>query len=179
MKRPTSNPPAGGGFTLAEVLVTAAIIAAVAAISVAATRYAVGRARATACLGQLRSIGVAIESWLQDHNDRMPALQAGRRAKTDDVPVLENTLNAYLTTPDAFRCPADHGHFAASGSSYLWNSTQSGRHKMQLAFFGNQGEPQLIPLVTDKEAWHPGKSGVNILYADYRVTNELRLHAGP
>jgi prepilin-type N-terminal cleavage/methylation domain-containing protein len=167
------------GFTLTELLVAAAILAALAALVVPVARYALGRARASSCLGQLRSIGVALESWLQDHNDRMPELEPGRRAKSEDIPVLENTLTIYLTAGDAFRCPADHGHFDSSGSSYLWNSTQSGRHKMQLEFFGAGGDPHLIPLVTDKEAWHPGKAGINILYADYRVTNELRFQAGP
>lgn len=174
----TPRPPTRG-FTLTEALVVAAIIAALVALAVPVTRYAAGRARATACLGQLRSIGVALESWLQDHQDRMPELEAGRRSKDEDIPVLDNTLRVYLTAADAFRCPADHGHFEGSGSSYLWNSTQSGRHKLQLEFFGSEGDPRLIPLVTDKEAWHPGKAGFNILYADYRVTNELRFQAGP
>jgi len=156
-----------------------AVIAVLAAIAVPSARFAVGRSQSTACLGKLRSIGVAIESWLQDHNDQMPVLEAGRRSIDDDVPVLDNTLDAYLETADAFRCPADHSEFARSGCSYLWNSTQSGRHKLRLSFFGIEGDPTRVPLVTDKEPWHPGDNGVNVLYADYRISHKVEFQAGP
>jgi type II secretory pathway pseudopilin PulG len=181
--RPTATPRRSASrqpaFTLTELLVTIAVIIALAAATIPAARFAIHRSRAVTCLGRLRGIGVAIESWLQDHNNRMPDLAAGRKSRTEALPVLDNTLNAYLEAPDAFQCPADQSEFQRSGCSYLWNSTQSGRHKLELSFLGVENQPQSVPLVTDKEAWHPGDDGVNILYADYRISNKIEFRAGP
>ncbi len=169
--RGSGTPP---GFTLIELLVTIAIIAVIAGVAVPVIRGGLARSRQAACLAKLREIGVALESYLQDHNNTMPSLEAGRPSKAAAVPVLENTLDTYLTSGEAFHCPADHKQFAASGSSYLWNSTQSGRNKLNLSFFGFEADPTRIPLVTDKESWHTGSSGINILYADYSASREMR-----
>lgn len=166
------------GFTLVEVLVAIAVIAALAAVSVPVGSFALKRARSTACLAKLRGIGAALEAYLQDHNDLMPELDAGRGSRDEDLPVLDNTLDRYVESLDTFHCPADPGEFARSGSSYLWNSTQSGRHRLKLAFFGVERDPHGIPLVTDKEAWHPAGDGINVLYADYHISNKLEFRAG-
>jgi prepilin-type processing-associated H-X9-DG protein len=88
---------------------------------------------------------------------------------------LETVLLPYLATPDAFKCPADHEQFEKTGCSYAWNSTQSGLHVSKLAFFGIKDRPDRIPLITDKESWHP--SGVNFLYADATSSNKPRFIA--
>jgi prepilin-type N-terminal cleavage/methylation domain-containing protein len=167
------------GFTLVEVLVTIAIIVALAALVIPVSRSFIGKSRQAACLGNLRQIGIGIESYLQDHNDTMPNLEAGRRSRNEDVPVMDNTLNEYLSSEDVFHCPEDKKFFRETGSSYLWNSTQSGRNKLRLVFFGVNGDPSRVPLVTDKEAWHPGESGVNILYADYSASKEFKFNTSP
>lgn len=172
-------PPMKRAFTLVELLVTVAIIIALAAITIPTARYGIARARASACTGKLRSIGIAVEAYLQDHNDLMPDLETARSTREEDLPVIETVLDEYLPVPDAFHCPADHVEFARSGCSYLWNNTQSGLHKLKLSFFGVDGDPRSIPLVTDKEAWHPGEDGVNILYADYHTSNRVEFRAAP
>ncbi len=165
------------GFTLVEVLVVLAVLAALAGVGVAVGRTVLARSRQAACLGQLRGLGAALEAYLQDHQRKMPELAAGRASKAEDgPPVLETALLPYVENPQAFRCPADRREFARSGSSYLWNSTLSGLHETQLRFFGLTDRPDQIPLVTDKEAWHPG--GVNFLYADQTSSNRLRFAAG-
>lgn len=176
---PERRPFRPRAFTLAELLVTLAVVAALAALTLPLARFAVNRSRAASCLANLRTIATAIEGWLADHSDHLPDLAAGRHTKDEQLPTLDNTLASYLDSPDAFHCPADPVVFARSGCSYLWNSTQSGRHKLQLSFFGLEGQPQCVPLVTDKEAWHPGGDGVNILYADYRVSHRLEFRAAP
>ena len=164
------------GFTLIELLVVLAIIGALAAVVYPIFRTLVGKSREAACLTNLRSLGVGLQSYLQDHNDKMPALQVGRASKTEDVPVLEIVLLPYLQKPDAFQCPADKTQFDKTGSSYLWNSTQNGLHVSQLSFFGIKDRPDKIPLITDKEAWHPG--GTNYLYADLSSSNKPRFATG-
>ena len=164
------------GFSLTEMLVVLAIIGTLVGIGYPVTRSFVAKSRQAACLTQLRSLGVALQSYLQEHNGKMPALATGRASKTEDLPVLETVLLPYLEAPDAFQCPADKVQFGKSGSSYLWNSTQNGRHVSQLSFFGIQDRPDKIPLITDKEAWHPG--GTNFLYADSSSSNKPRFAAG-
>ncbi|MFM2170970.1 MAG: hypothetical protein RI957_1199 [Verrucomicrobiota bacterium] len=167
------------GFTLVEILVVVGIIVALAALIVPLSRSFIAKSRQASCLGNLRQIGIGIESYLQDHNDTMPNLEAGRQSRSDDLPVMDNTLNEYLSSEDVFHCPEDKVHFKASGSSYLWNSTQSSRNKNRLVFFNVSGDSSRIPLVTDKEGWHPGETSVNILYADYSATKEFKFLTSP
>ncbi len=163
-----------GGFTLTEMLVTLVILAVLAGISIPLGRSLVARSRSTACLSNLRQIGTGLEAYLQDNNQLMPELAAGRKSKGEETPVLETALSPYLPDPAVFHCPADPAEFARSGSSYLWNTTQNGRHRTRLEFFGKSGGDARIPLVMDKEAWHPGESGVNFLYADLSASSKVQ-----
>lgn len=165
------------GFTLTELLVTLAIVGVLAGVAFPVTRSVLAKSREAACLGQLRSLAVALEAYLQDHRQTLPELAVGRSSRDEDVPVLETVLLPYAGSPEAFKCPQDHGEFAQTGSSYAWNSTQSGRRVSQLTFFGiDESRPDQIPLIVDKEAWHP--SGTNVLYADKTPSNRLRFVAG-
>ena len=161
------------GLTLVEILVVLAIIGTLAGIAWPLTRSAIGKSREAACLGQLRSLGVALQTYLQENGDTMPVMETGRAAKSEDVPVLDTVLLPYVGSAEAFRCPADAAQFAATGSSYSWNSLQSGKHVTKLYFFGIREDS--IPLITDKEAWHP--SGSNFLYADLSSSNKPRFAA--
>lgn len=164
------------GFTLTEMLVVIAIIAALTALIVPTSRSMVGKSREAACLGNLRNIGVGLQLYLQDHNQKLPVLAVGRSSKNDAEPVLETVLLGYLEgNEEVFRCPADKKEFAKTGCSYNWNFTQNGLHITQLSFFGIEGRPEAIPLVSDKESWHP--NGTNFLYADSSSSNQPRFVA--
>jgi len=171
---------ARGGFTLVEMMVVVAIIAVLSAIGALVVRSGIQSARKASCLTNLRQIGMGLELYLQDNSQRMPMLVAGRSSRSEELPVLESVLLEYVETEMVFKCPADPGEFVKSGSSYLWNSTQSGLHVTQLSFF-NTDDPSRIPLVVDKESWHPGGSDgtTNILYADRTAENRLRLAVSP
>lgn len=164
------------GFTLVEILVVLAIIGALAGVVYPVTRSFMAKSREAACLGNLRALGVALQSYLQDHQDILPDIESGRASQTGDVPVLEVVLASYVSGPAAFHCPADLVEFDKSGSSYLWNSTQSGLHISKLSFFGIKNRPDKIPLISDKESWHP--SEVNFLYADMSSTTKTRFAVG-
>ncbi len=164
------------GFTLTEMLVVLAIIAVLAGIAFPIMGSLSGRAREAACLGNLRAVGVGLQGYLQDHGQRLPDLEAGRASEDSDLPVLETVLLPYVDSPDVFHCPEDREEFAKTGSSYGWNSTQSGLHISKLSFFGIKDRPDKIPLIIDKEAWHP--NGANFLYADSSSSNKARFSAG-
>jgi prepilin-type N-terminal cleavage/methylation domain-containing protein len=161
------------GFSLTELLVVLAIIAALAAIVLPVGRSVLARSRSAACLSNLRQIGTGLEAYLQDNGQTMPELAAGRKSKSEDLPVLDTVLAEYVPSREVFHCPADHEIHEKSGSSYVWNTTQNGRHRTRLEFFGTAGEAKRIPLVTDKEAWHPGDPGVNFLYADLSASTQV------
>lgn len=165
------------GFTLIELLVVVAIIAVLAGVGYPLALTFIGKSREAACLGNLRQLGVGLQSYLQDHNNIMPDLKAGRAAKTEDVAVLDTVLLSYLGSPDAFQCPADKQQFKTTGCSYFWNFLLSGKPVSQLSVFGlHKDRPDKIPLISDKEAWHP--HGTNFLYADLSVSNKVRFAAG-
>jgi prepilin-type N-terminal cleavage/methylation domain-containing protein/prepilin-type processing-associated H-X9-DG protein len=164
------------GFTLMELLIVVAVIATLAGIGFPLARSVLAKSREAACLTRLRSLGVALEGYLQDHNRILPELAMGRSSRGGDTPVLETVLLPYAGTPDAFRCPQDDREFARSGSSYFWNHLQSGLPVTKLSFFGIDDRPERIPLISDKESWHPG--GTNFLYADQTSSNQVRFAAG-
>lgn len=167
------------GFTLIELLVVIAIIGTLAAISYPFLRSNIDKSRQVSCLTKMRSLGVALESYLQENNRRMPDIASSRASKNEDVQVLETVLKPYLQDEEAFHCPADGKQFAKTGSSYLWNSTQSGRLATNLAFMNLDNKPQAIPLIADKEGWHPGQKNTNILYADLSASSDLRFVTTP
>ena len=162
------------GFTLTEMLFALAIIGTLAGIGYPVTRSFIAKSREASCLGNLRSLGVALQGYLQEHNSTMPDLKIGRTSKSDDVAVLDTALLAYVETPAAFQCPADKIEFEKTGSSYNWNHLQSGLHVSNLYFFGVREDT--IPLISDKAAWHP--SGTNFLFADLSSSNKPRFVAG-
>lgn len=164
------------GFTLMELLIVIAIIAALAGISVPVIRGMVAKGREAACLGNLRSVGIGLQGYLQDNNQRLPTLALGRESKSSDEPVLETVLLPFVGSADAFHCPADKEQFGKTGCSYHWNITQNGLHITKVAFLGIEDRPESVPLVSDKESWHPG--GTNFLYADSSSSTKPRFVTG-
>jgi len=174
MKYGKRNP---AGFTLVELLVVVAIIATLAGIAVPVSISLIGKSREAACLGNLRSVGVGLQLYLQDNNQRLPELALGRESKSSEEPVLETVLLPYVKNAEVFHCPADKEQFAKTGGSYNWNTTQNGLHISKVSFFGIEGRPEAIPLVSDKESWHPDE-GTNFLYADSSSSNKPRFVTG-
>lgn len=164
------------GFTLVEVLVVLAIISVLVGIGIPVSRSVAAKSRQSVCLGNLRGIGTALQTYLQDNNDKMPDLETARASKFEEKPVLEVLLLPYTGSEDIFHCPEDRKIFAKSGSSYLWNTTQNGRNLSKLSFFGLKDKPEKTPLIADKEAWHP--AGTNFLYGDMSSSNKPRFAAG-
>ncbi len=168
--------PRRHAFTLLELLVVIAIVATLAAIAFPATTRVIQASRATACISNLGQLGVALNLYLAEHNQTMPNLQAGRQSITDDVAVIDNTLNTYARDPRVFACPADNAGLAAStGTSYYWNSLLSGHPITNLPTFFPNGLNSEIPVLCDKQGFHPFTANkVNLLYADGHATQDLK-----
>jgi prepilin-type N-terminal cleavage/methylation domain-containing protein/prepilin-type processing-associated H-X9-DG protein len=173
-----------GGFTLMELLVVMALVAILASLAVPAYQRVAQNGRATACVSNLRQLGVGLGAYLADHNNVMPTLQTARASISVNVPVIDNTLSAYITAPAVFACPADvNGYAQSTGTSYFWNVAINGQTASNLSFLPalsqNTQLPGQIPIMADKEGFHPYLANkVNVLYADGHATKDLSFFTG-
>ncbi len=108
------------GFTLIELLCVIAVIAIVVAILLPVFHQSREKARAATCLSNLRQIGLAVQSYLNDNDDRY--------ALNVSVPV------AYLKDPARLKCPSFTWDAAATlsgggyahGTGYAYNGQLHG-----------------------------------------------------
>jgi prepilin-type N-terminal cleavage/methylation domain-containing protein/prepilin-type processing-associated H-X9-DG protein len=178
---PSSFPLTIAAFTLVELLVVIAIIAILAALLMPALSRATESGRATACLGNLRQIGVALQLYVQDNNNRLPVMRdrmAGtNQPTTNALPSVEVVLKNELGNTNVLRCPSDREQlFEQTGSSYAWNSVLNGQDANHLTMFGMKFDPHAVPVFFDKEGFHAArgpKKAVNYLYADGHIKNLL------
>jgi prepilin-type N-terminal cleavage/methylation domain-containing protein len=99
------------GFTLIELLVVIAIIAILAAILFPVFAQAREKARQTACVSNMRQIGIGLNMYVQDNDEMYPgALQqlATINGGTDARQPLDRQLNPYIKNDQLWFCPSDH-----------------------------------------------------------------------
>lgn len=182
MKRP-STIKCAGAFTLVELLVVIAIIAILAALLLPALGRAKESARATVCLGNLHQVGLALQMYVAENNNKLPVMRDVSTdpavAATNTFPAINTVLAAQLGNTNVLRCPSDRaGFFERTGSSYSWNSLLNGEDADHLKVFGIQFNPHEIPVVFDKEDFHKARGAnkaVNYLYADGHIKNLLAI----
>lgn len=173
----------GKAFTLIELLVVIAIIGILAALLLPTLGRAKESARSTACLSNLRQIGIALQIYVSENRNRLPVmrdLSADTNAiATNTFPAIHTVLAPQLGNTNVLRCPSDtDGWFERTHSSYAWNSLLNGQDAEHLQVFSIQFNPHEIPVVYDKEAFHKARGkgkGVNYLYADGHIKNLLAI----
>jgi prepilin-type N-terminal cleavage/methylation domain-containing protein/prepilin-type processing-associated H-X9-DG protein len=178
-------------FTLIELLVVIAIISVLAALLLPALSRAKAHGKGTACLGQLRQVGLALQMYVEENGNRFPEMR-DRPVPDDDstnVPPVLNQTNS-LPSPDlvltnhlgnhrVLKCPADDQRlFERTGSSYAWNSMLNNQSATDINLLGLPFKPHEVPVFLDKDDFHRqrgSKRAVNYLYADGHIKNLLAI----
>lgn len=111
-------------FTLIELLVVIAVIAILTAIFIPVGQTVITQSHQTKCVQNLRSIGVAVRLYTNDHDGFLPGpTYFSQKAGPDSDLFLSSYLRPYLDNPkgkwtlpvSAFQCPS----VDADGKSYL------------------------------------------------------------
>lgn len=158
MKRP-AQPASAGAFTLVELLVVIAIIGVLAALLMPALGRAKEEARATACLGNLHQIGLALQIYVQENHNKLPVMY--------DAPTTNATINqvllAQLGNTNVLCCPSDFPQlvtnavyetlFESTGSSYSWNSLLNGEDADHLVVLASDFNPRTFRCPTTRRAF--------------------------
>ena len=170
-------------FTLIELLAVLAIIGVLTGLLLPAFSKAKEAGRATACLSNLRQIGIALQLYTQDNNNRLPIMRDKsfdtNAPPTNSLPSVERVLSNHLGSGKVLKCPSDRRQiYEHTGSSYSWNSLLNGQDAEHLTVLTINFDPHQIPVFFDKESFHSPrgeKKGVNYLYADGHIQKLLAI----
>lgn len=113
------------GFSLAELLVSVAILGTLAALMFPIFRSAIDSAKRTECGAHFRQIGYALTLYLGDYDDRVPPVNY--QPVRMDNPIADRTwvqtLLPYTGSLSLFICPSDIGR---TGSESQMNIMKDG-----------------------------------------------------
>ena len=170
-------------FTLIELLVVIAIIGILAALLLPALARSKEAARSAVCLSNLHQVGVALQIYVSENNNKLPMMRDMPLTGPQVLPAINLVLAPQLGNTNVLRCPSDNNQvFERTGSSYSWNSLVNGQdaeHLNELKIITN---PHEIHLVFDKEGFHKARGAnkaVNYLYADGHIKNLLVIEGIP
>src|SRR5690349_6135250 len=94
-------------FTLVELLVVIALIATLAGLLLPALGRAKESGRGAACLSNLHQIGLALQLYVSDNNNRLPTMRDKSLTTTNELPSPDLVLSNYVGNIQVMRCPSD------------------------------------------------------------------------
>jgi prepilin-type N-terminal cleavage/methylation domain-containing protein len=144
-----------GGFTLVELMVTIAIIVALAGLVFSLTRGAQAKSRLAASVNKVRDLGVRIQAYTQDNSGQLPVWKDQSQDLYWWGMLVEDPKNEAQL--EIFKSPG-HKEFSANASSpnlsYGWNARVVGRYETAEGDDGpkrmvNFREPSRIMVLAD------------------------------
>lgn len=116
-------------FTLIELLVVIAIIAILAAILFPVFAKAREKARQTACLSNMKQIGLGLMMYVQDYDETMPypfPNNPGINGGSNCGQPIDQLLTPYTKSDAIWACPDDSTAFGVGGVPPFWNGNFNG-----------------------------------------------------
>lgn len=168
-------------FSLIELIVVIAIIGILAVLIAPQYQKFIDRSRSVTCMNNLRQIGVAVLSYVGDHNNTFPIIEPNAGDPLYDPekeakPLLEE-LEPYGLSSSLLKCPADDKYIHTRGMSYQWRPFVDDENAIAPKVYGRRGgagwviKPSWATICTDFEGIHFGR--LNRLYADGHVKAQL------
>ena len=166
-------------FTLIELLVVIAIIASLISLLLPSLAAVKQRANTLKCISNMRQLGVSVNLYVIDHNNRTPVIEPWpdkpEYTATDGAQTLKEAFGPYGVTDAVLQCPADvsgTNYYKKEGASYQWFPMASGQNTQAVKgpfFMGNNGAITMsrLMLAFDYSAVHNGNS--NVLFGDGHV----------
>ena len=181
------------GFTLIELLVVIAIIAILAAILFPVFARAREKARQTACLSNLKQLGLGLQMYAQDYDEFHPPVYAMPIAGYEDAISVGgityfSSMLPYIKNGQIFQCPSFPSVWDLSGFGLAIQVTTS--YGINSRYFNGRGvyenetflgdDPSRVMVMTEWEGvdayiypsdlWarglFPHNDGMNILFGD-------------
>ncbi len=162
-------------FTLIELLVVIGIISLLMSISLPVISGAKRSAQRTVCRSNLRSCGIGMKMYLDDHRNIMPPAAYMPSLDTKNRPGINLFMQDYVSSPEIFLCPGDPGDkfYEANGTSYAFAHILGGKNVDKTILTRGFRDYQ-VHILWDFDPFH-GKRGnlgaFNYLYADGHVGN--------
>jgi len=171
-------------FTLIELIAVIAIIGMLATLLAPQYKRMIDRANSVACAANLRQIGIAVNLYVNDNEQKFPYINnPANPVYTDpeEIPegvtpvTMAEAFGPYDIAGKSLRCPSDvafNNRFATDGTSYEWRPLLDGETKVNPEIFTRRGTVRVVRLsrmrlVFDTDSVHRGRP--NTLYADGSV----------